>query len=194
MWSMQMAIVGAAVAGLAELPKGSRAILANPLVNNYQTKDERWLALCMLQPDVYWGGLCTAIGRVDLIDDERFATMDVRAANSGECVAELDKTFATRTLDEWRPILSSQPGQWDVINRVSDVLVDQQAVENGFVQTVDYGAGREMPLVSNPVQFDRTPPNLQPAPEFGADTDDILLSLGWDWDAILEAKASGAVF
>ena len=55
MWSMQMAIVGAAVAGLAELPKGSRAILANPLVNNYQTKDERWLALCMLQPDVYWG-------------------------------------------------------------------------------------------------------------------------------------------
>jgi crotonobetainyl-CoA:carnitine CoA-transferase CaiB-like acyl-CoA transferase len=194
MWSMQMAIVGAAVAGLTELPKGSRAILANPLVNNYKTKDERWLALCMLQPDVYWAGLCTAIGRVDLIDDERFATMDVRAENSRECVAELDTTFAGRTLDEWRPILSSQPGQWDVINRVSDVLVDQQAVENGFVQTVDYGDGRELPLVSNPVQFDRTPPNLTPAPEFGADTDDILLSLGWDWDAIIEAKASGAVF
>jgi crotonobetainyl-CoA:carnitine CoA-transferase CaiB-like acyl-CoA transferase len=193
MWSMQMAIVGAAVAGLAELPKASRAILTNPLVNNYRTKDERWIALCMLQPDVYWAGLCTAIGRVDLIDDERFATMDVRGANSGECIAELDKTFASRTLDEWRPILASQPGQWDVINRVSDVLVDPQAVENGFVQNVDYGDGREMPLVSNPVQFDRTPPHLQPAPEFGADTDDILLSLGWDWDAILEAKASGAV-
>jgi crotonobetainyl-CoA:carnitine CoA-transferase CaiB-like acyl-CoA transferase len=193
MWSMQMAIVGAAVAGLAELPKASRAILTNPLVNNYRTKDERWIALCMLQPDVYWAGLCTAIGRVDLIDDERFATMDVRGANSGECIAELDKTFASRTLDEWRPILASQPGQWDVVNRVSDVLVDPQAVENGFVQTVDYGDGREMPLVSNPVQFDRTPPHLQPAPEFGADTDDILLSLGWDWDAILEAKASGAV-
>jgi crotonobetainyl-CoA:carnitine CoA-transferase CaiB-like acyl-CoA transferase len=193
MWSMQMAIVGAAVAGLAELPKASRAILANPLVNNYQTKDERWIALCMLQPDVYWAGLCTAIGRVDLVDDERFATMDVRGANSAECVAELDTTFASRTLDEWRPILASQPGQWDVINRVSDVLVDPQAVENGFVQTVDYGDGREMPLVSNPVQFDRTPPHLEPAPEFGADTDEILLSLGWDWDAILEAKASGAV-
>jgi len=43
------------------------------------------------------------------------------------------------------------------------------------------------------VQFDRSPPALAPAPEFGADTDEILLSLGWDWDAILEAKASGAV-
>jgi crotonobetainyl-CoA:carnitine CoA-transferase CaiB-like acyl-CoA transferase len=194
MWSMQMAIVGAAVAGLAELPKPNRAISANPLVNNYKTKDDRWLALCMLQPDVYWAGLCTAIGRVDLIDDERFATGDVRGANNAECVAELDKTFAARTLEEWRPILSSQPGQWDVINRVSDVVVDQQAVANGFVQTVDYGKGREMPLIANPVQFDRTAPDLQPAPEFGSDTDEILLSLGWDWDAILEAKASGAVF
>jgi crotonobetainyl-CoA:carnitine CoA-transferase CaiB-like acyl-CoA transferase len=193
MWSMQMAIVGAAVAGLSELPKANRAVMANPLVNNYRTKDDRWIALCMLQPDVYWAGLCTAIGRVDLVDDERFATGDVRGANTAECVAELDKTFASRTLEEWRPILASQPGQWDVINRVSDVVVDQQAVANGFVQNVDYGKGREMPLISNPVQFDRTPPDLRPAPEFGADTDEILLSLGWDWDAILEAKASGAV-
>ena len=48
--------------------------------------------------------------------------------------------------------------------------------------------------IANPVQFDREPPELVPAPEFGADTDEILLSLGWDWDKIIEAKASGAVF
>ena len=71
--------------------------------------------------------------------------------------------------------------------------VDPQALANRFVQTVDYGGGRELPLIANPVQFDREAPELQPAPEFGADTDDILLSLGWDWDAIIEAKASGAV-
>jgi crotonobetainyl-CoA:carnitine CoA-transferase CaiB-like acyl-CoA transferase len=193
MWSMQMAIVGAAVAGLEELPKMNRTVMANPLVNNYETKDGRWVALCMLQPDVYWAPLCSAIGRVDLIDDERFATMDVRAQHAEECIAELDKTFVARTLDEWKPVLASQPGQWDVVNRVSDVAVDPQALANGFVQTVDYGGDRELPLIANPVQFDRTPPHLRPAPEFGADTDDILQSLGWDWDAIIEAKASGAV-
>ena len=80
-----------------------------------------------------------------------------------------------------------------MVNRVSDVANDPQALANGFVQTVDYGNGRELPLIANPVQFDRDPPDLAPAPEFGADTDDILLSLGWDRDAILEAKASGAV-
>src|SRR5207245_2419030 len=76
MWAMQMAIVGASVAGLAELPKMDRAVMGNPLVNIYKTKDERWLALCMLQPDLYWAPLCTAIGRADLIEDERFETMD----------------------------------------------------------------------------------------------------------------------
>ena len=193
MWSMQMGIVGAAVAGVPELPKMNRTTMPNPLVNTYRTKDDRWVALCMLQPDVYWAGLCVAIGRNDLVDDERFATIDVRAQHTAECVAELDKTFAERTLDDWKVALASQPGQWDVVNRVSDVANDPQALANGFVQTVDYGNGRELPLIANPVQFDRDPPDLAPAPEFGADTDDILLSLGWDWDAILEAKASGAV-
>jgi crotonobetainyl-CoA:carnitine CoA-transferase CaiB-like acyl-CoA transferase len=193
MWSMQMGIVGAAVAGLDELPKGDRMHTPNPLVNTYRTSDGRWLALCMLQPDVYWAGLCMAIGRKDLIDDERFATMTERAQHGPECVAELDKTFGTKSLEEWKPLLASQPGQWDVVNRVSDVRVDPQALANGFVQTVDYGNDRELPLVANPVQFDREPPELVPAPEFGADTDEILLSLGWDWDAIIEAKASGAV-
>ena len=90
--------------------------------------------------------------------------------------------------------MHTQPGQWDVVNRVSDLPVDPQAQANRFVQTVDYGKGRELPLIANPVQFDREPPELEPAPEFGADTDEILLSLGWDWDKIIEAKASGAVF
>ena len=155
---MQMGIVGAAVAGLDEMPKGDRTQVPNPLVNTYQTSDGRWIALCMLQPDVYWADFCMAIGRKDLIDDERFATGPVRAEHGAECVAELDKTFATKSLAEWKPLLATQPGQWDVVNRVSDMPVDPQALANRFVQTVDYGEGRELPLIANPVQFDREPP------------------------------------
>jgi crotonobetainyl-CoA:carnitine CoA-transferase CaiB-like acyl-CoA transferase len=193
MWSMQMAIVGAAVAGLDEMPKQTRTNVPNPLVNTYCTSDGRWVALCMLQPDVYWEPFCRAIGRDDLVDDPRFATGPERAAHGTEAVTELDRTFATKTLAEWKPILAAQRGQWDVVNKVSDVLVDPQAVANGFVQRLDYGEGRELPLIANPVQFDREAPALRPAPEFGSDTDEILLGLGWDWDRIIEAKTSGAV-
>jgi crotonobetainyl-CoA:carnitine CoA-transferase CaiB-like acyl-CoA transferase len=74
-----------------------------------------------------------------------------------------------------------------------EVFDDPQAQANGFVQYVDYGDGRVLPLVASPVQFDRTAPELVPAPEFGADTDEVLASIGMDEEAIIGAKISGAV-
>lgn len=194
MWAMQMGIVGAAVAAAA--PTGAASVaprIANPLVNNYKTSDGRWVALCMLQRDLYWEGLCAAIGRDDLLADPRFAAPDDRTANAGDMVAELEKTFETESLAHWRETLGRQRGQWDVVRLVSEVGQDPQAVFNGFIQHVDYGSDRSLPLVANPVQFDRTPPELRPAPEFAGDTDNILAALGMDEAAIIEAKVSGGV-
>jgi len=194
MWAMQMGIVGAAVAAAApSSPDAAAPRVANPLVNNYRTSDGRWVALCMLQRDAYWDGLCEVIGRRDLLADERFATPESRTANGADMVAELEKTFATKTLAQWREVLARQRGQWDVVRLVSEVGEDPQAVFNGFVQHVDYGSGRRLPLVANPVQFDRTPPILGPAPSFGADTESVLAELGMDETAIIEAKISGGV-
>jgi crotonobetainyl-CoA:carnitine CoA-transferase CaiB-like acyl-CoA transferase len=192
MWAMQMGIVGAAVA--AEAPAAPLfAAVANPLVNNYKTSDDRWVALCMLQPDLYWEGVCQAIGRDDLLSDPRFATPAERSSHTDEMVAELEKTFAGQPLAHWREVLPGQRGQWDVVKLVSEVGSDPQALANGFIQDVSYSRGRTLPLVANPIQFDRTSPSLQPAPEFSADADQILAGLGMDSEAILQAKISGAV-
>ncbi len=193
MWAMQMAIVGAHQAGIPEMPKSTRQTAFNPLVNNYPTSDGRWVALCMLQPDVYWEGLCRAIGREDLVTDPRFSTAEARAQNVRDCVAELDKTFLAHPLEHWRQVLSTQRGQWDVVQRAGDLVEDPQAQANGFVQTVTYEGGHVLPLVSTPVLFDRQAPRLSPAPELSADADAILASLGWDEERIIEAKVRGAV-
>ena len=50
-----------------------------------------------------------------------------------------------------------------------------------------------LPLISSPAQFDRTPNPLGRAPEFGADTDDMLAELGFDSDEVMQAKIDGAV-
>lgn len=194
MWAMQMGIVGAAVAQASPAgPAAAAPTVANPLVSNYKTSDGRWVALCMLQRDLYWDGLFEAIGRADLLSDPRFTTPEDRTANGTEVVAELVKTFETETLAHWREVLSHQRGQWDVVRLVSEVGDDPQAVVNGFIQRVDYGQGRALPIVANPVQFDRTPPEIRPAPEFAADTDRILEALGMDEAAIIDAKVSGGV-
>jgi crotonobetainyl-CoA:carnitine CoA-transferase CaiB-like acyl-CoA transferase len=209
MWAMQMGSVGAAVT-MASSPEMAEMIknppppapsdgsipppmVFNPLVNNYQTSDNRWVALCMLQPDLYFAGLVTAVGRADMIDDPRFATPADRAANAGDIVEELNKAFAGMTLAEARAALDTQKGQWDVVNRPVDLLDDPAGRANSFVQDVDYGNGRALPLFHSPVHFDRTPTTLTPAPDFGGDTDEILASIGMDEEAALQAKISGAV-
>jgi crotonobetainyl-CoA:carnitine CoA-transferase CaiB-like acyl-CoA transferase len=166
--------------------------LFNPLVGNYRTSDDRWVSLCMLQRDKYWDGVLVALGREDLRADARFATPDALSGHIGDAAAELQETIGAMTLAAACAALSSQPGQWDVMQTVLELPHDAQATANGFVQQVAYG-DVSLPLVASPAQFDRTPPHLGPAPEFGADTDDVLESLGMDMDAIIEAKIDGAV-
>jgi crotonobetainyl-CoA:carnitine CoA-transferase CaiB-like acyl-CoA transferase len=194
MWAMQMAIVGASQAGLPIMPKfGGRDSAFNPLVNNYPTADNRWIALCMLQPDVYWADFCRSIGRDDLVSDPRFADSEARATNVKQVVAELDKTFLARPLEYWKRALSTQRGQWDVLQLPADLVEDPQAMANDYIQTVHYPGGHTLPLVSTPIRFDRVPPTLTPAPEFSADADQILESVGWSEERIMEAKITGAV-
>jgi len=193
MWALQPGIVGSTLAGVKELPKMSRNAAPNPLVNNYRSSDGRFLALCMLQGQRYWPGFCEAIGRPDLITEERFATDAARAANIDACVAVLDEVFATRTLAEWTAILATQPGQWDVVQQAGELAADPQVVANGYMQTVDYGDGRSIAMVSSPVQFGREPSAIRPAPGLGAHSDEVLAELGLTEDQIIDAKVAGIV-
>jgi crotonobetainyl-CoA:carnitine CoA-transferase CaiB-like acyl-CoA transferase len=206
-WCMQMSAVGSAVMAAmrgdapteaaADLPEPEmppmEAVVLNPLVYNYKTRDERWIAMCMLQPDRYWEGLVRAIGREDLLTDDRFADPATRWADPGAIAEELQRTFLAHPLAHWREALATQPGQWDVVQLVSDLLDDPQLRVNGYVQEVDYGGGRHLPLFTSPVHFDRSAPVLEPAPDFGNDTDEVLASLGWGEEEILQAKIDGAV-
>src|SRR5262249_47984617 len=45
----------------------------NPLVSNYRTKDDRWIALCCLQAGKYWAEACAVLDRAEFANDERFA-------------------------------------------------------------------------------------------------------------------------
>jgi crotonobetainyl-CoA:carnitine CoA-transferase CaiB-like acyl-CoA transferase len=193
LWAMQGAVAGSAVAGTAELPRRARIENTNPLVLAYPTADGRFVALMMLGSDRYWPGLCDAIGRPDLLSDVRFASARDRAAHSAECVAELDTVFSARPLAHWRAALARQEGPWAVVAHAAEARSDGQARVNGYVQDVDYGDGRSIPMIAAPVQLDETAPTLRPAPEHGAHTEEVLLEMGYDWESINELKTSGAI-
>lgn len=194
MWSMQRAIAQATDEGIGRFPRPVKDQPNNVLVNNYRTSDNRFLALCMLQADKFWARLCEVAGRPDLGSDPRFVDSRARNENLAECVAELKALFASKTLAEWRKILSRQDGQWDAVQHVGEIAQDGQVQANGYVQTVAVTAGRTIPMISVPMQFDGAPLPARRAPDLGADSDAILAGLGYDEHAIIDLKVAGVVF
>jgi len=175
------------------LPRPGRTEVTNPLVNAYCTRDGRFLSLCMLQSERYWQRFCELVGRHDLLKDPRFETDKARSRNAAVCIGELDALFRTKTLAEWCEILERQDGQWDVVQHVGELKNDRQVEANGYMQPVDYGDGRILNMVSVPAQFDGVPLPARPAPELGAHSEEILTSLGYDQERIIELKVAGVV-
>ena len=176
-----------------EMPSFDRRQAPNPIVNSYRTKDERWVFLNMLQPDRFWSDLCRHIDRLDLVTDPRFENGMARFQHREECVAELAKTFASRTLDEWRTALATVEGVWAPMQTAKEVGHDAQALANGYLAEVARGDGTTFTLVASPVQFDETPPRLVPAPEMAQHTEEVLLAAGYTWEELASLKESGAI-
>ena len=192
-WAMQAALMGANLTESDELRPIARDAQANPIGMHYATHDQRFVKLSMVDSDRYWAGFCEAIGRDDLIGDPRFTDAAARARNSRVCVEILDAEFAARPLAEWREALGRQRGPWSVVQVVGELEDDRQALENGYLQAVDWGQGRKLTLTPAPVQFDEATPKLARAPELGEHTDEVLLELGYDREAIARLKRLGAV-
>jgi crotonobetainyl-CoA:carnitine CoA-transferase CaiB-like acyl-CoA transferase len=197
MWQMNPSITAAGLFGAPEpkqfAPDIRREPVGNPVVNIYRTKDQRFIQLVFLQSDRHWPELCAALGRDELITDPRFATADARAANSVECQQELDHEFGSRTYDELRSILNATTGIWSPIQEASALLDDPQAIANGYLRPID-ATGGPLQVVANPIVFDETQPDLERAPELGEHTDETLLDLGYDWDALIALKERGVIY
>jgi crotonobetainyl-CoA:carnitine CoA-transferase CaiB-like acyl-CoA transferase len=165
----------------------------NPLIDCYQAGDGRWFWLLLLQGDRHWPDLCRAIEREDLLEDDRFADIGRRGLNAPALVDELDKVFATKSLDEWSQAFDRENVWWAPVNSISDVVSDPVAQEAGAFVDVP---GPEGPIqgVATPADFYGTP--WQPrgyVPELGQHTEEILLELDYDWDKIVALKESGTI-
>ncbi len=188
LWAMGMSVSGSSVLDVDELPAPDRTQTANPLTNVYRTKDGHFVALGFLQADRYWAELCILVDRLDWVVDERFDTMQSRAANSEACVKMLDELFAERDLAEWEDLLSRQQGQWDVFLKAGEVRHDEQVQANEFAQLIQHDGDGKVVLVPAPAQFGGEVSKLGRGPALGADTDVLLAELGYDATAVADLR------
>ncbi|MFD0364672.1 CaiB/BaiF CoA transferase family protein [Nocardia sp. GCM10030253] len=169
-------------------PLGAHGSPTNPLSGLYVTADGRYLSFVMMQPAKFWADVCKHIDRPELAQDPRFADGAQLAANTAAAVGILQEVIATRTLAEWSERFATLAGPWAPVQDSRQVADDAQVRANDYLVR----AG-ELELVANPVQFDLTAADTGAAPEFAAQTADVLFELGLDWDRIIALKTAGVV-
>ncbi len=156
---------------------------------------DQWVAI-VCADDVDWGRLARAIGRPDLADDPRFATLAARKANEDQLEAAITLWTSTRRAAEVERVLQ-QAGI------AAAVVADNMylASEDPAYQERDYFVYRDHPEVGKrqhcgmPWQLSRTATKVRAAaPTIGQHTDKILSGLlGYDTDRIAKLRAQGAL-
>jgi crotonobetainyl-CoA:carnitine CoA-transferase CaiB-like acyl-CoA transferase len=191
LWTMGPDIVSAPYFG--DPKRTDRTQPGNVIANSYKTADDRWLYLVCLQSDRFWPEVCTVIERTDLIHDVRYENATVRHANRVECVAELDKAFATRTLADWKQRFDGFSGVWAPVQSYTEIHEHEQIQVNSYLPEITDNNGLTFRIVAPPMQFDDQPTAPRSgAPEIGADTEFVLVDAGLDWDEISDMRERGA--
>ena len=130
--------------------------------------------------DSEWSGMCRALDREDLIEDERFKTAAARVQNVAE-----RRTIMTDEIAKWptTEILTRLDGEGvpsaPVLSR-TEVIEDAQVIENRTIEIHDDAVLGPVRQPRPAARFDLTPSEIQAmAPYLGADNAAILGELGY---------------
>jgi len=189
-WMMASDIETALITGFGWVPTGR--LVPNPLWNHYQAKDGKWFHLVMIQADRFWPQFCAAIGEPELAKDERYDGIVKRGKRAAELIDRLDRTFATKTRDEWAALFDRHELIWAPVQTLLEASRDPQAIALGMYEKIRHRSGRDISLVKSPVEFGATPAAIhRGAPELGEHTEEVLLEHGYGWDDIARLREKG---
>jgi crotonobetainyl-CoA:carnitine CoA-transferase CaiB-like acyl-CoA transferase len=141
-----------------------------------------------------WPRFCQVIGRPDLVEDPRFATLRDRVRNRKELWRVLDEHFSQRPTAEWMAVLEEADFLCAPAYDYTQVMEEPHFYEAGYL--VEYPHPRLGPLtmVNFPIKFSESPAAIQgPEPEMGEHTEEVLTSLGYSPQEIEALREEGVV-
>lgn len=161
---------------------------SNPLFTVYQTSDG-WIAIAALQQH-QWPAIAERVGLTHLLDDPRFAKFVDVLKNRDDFRPFFAEHMKTKTTKEWFVALRGCGAWVSPVNRLEDLATDENILENEYLVTYDDG------FVGPPTVFDVDGFKgvRGSTAEYSEHTDEILERLGYDDEAVLNLRTSGAIW
>jgi crotonobetainyl-CoA:carnitine CoA-transferase CaiB-like acyl-CoA transferase len=162
----------------------------------YRTADDGWICVAAVTED-QWRRLATALGRADLLTDERFTTAPARRRGRPQLEQELQTVFLTGPASHWTSLLDEAgvPHQIPVDTDDGRLLLrDEVNVSLGLVADYEHGLLGRLRQFGQLVQLSDTPGHIAgPPPLVGEHTRQVLRAAGYrdpDIDALITRGAA----
>jgi crotonobetainyl-CoA:carnitine CoA-transferase CaiB-like acyl-CoA transferase len=140
-----------------------------------------------------WLELARVLDLPELLEDPRFADVDLRTEHRDEVNALVASRLHTRTTAEWIADLEAAGVPAGPVNDVGEVFADTQVQHLGIVQPVQHPEMGELRLIGNAATLAGLPRALRTAaPAAGEHTSEILAELGLSADDIERLRGEGA--
>jgi crotonobetainyl-CoA:carnitine CoA-transferase CaiB-like acyl-CoA transferase len=157
----------------------------------YKTKDGYIAILPYL--DSHWETFCKLSGRLDLLEDPRFRTLNDRVTNIDATYEETAKTMVTRTTAEWFTLFGESSVPTNAVNTLEGLARDPHLEAVGFWQEMEHPTEGRLRMTKFPYNFSETPADVRlPPPRLGEHSSEILREAGLSADEIESLIKSGA--
>ena len=158
-------------------PLGTRHPVTAPF-QAFQTRDGYITVALIEGRKERWPLMCSALDRVDLIDDPRFNTGWVRSQNYDELEPILTEAMLEKTSQEWLEELEALGIPCGPVNTIDKVAQDPQVLHRGMIRDVPHPRLGTVRMLDTPVKLSRTPGGGGvPAPELGEHSAQVLREL-----------------
>jgi crotonobetainyl-CoA:carnitine CoA-transferase CaiB-like acyl-CoA transferase len=143
--------------------------------------------------DANWRTFFELSGRLDLLEDPRYATLASRLANIEPLYEELGTIVATRTNAAWLEALEGANVPAMVVNTLETLLQDPHLEATGFWKIVEHPTEGTLRTTDIPTTYSETPGAIRRLPpRCGEHSLEILREFGFPQQEIDTMLASGA--
>jgi crotonobetainyl-CoA:carnitine CoA-transferase CaiB-like acyl-CoA transferase len=180
-------MIAASLCGAQFNEKVPREQAVNFTYSYYMPNDGRPFKLNIHDYAKGWAPFCNAVGRSDLINDPRFATIDVRVKHMTELFVIFDEIIAQHDSAYWVKALTEHDIPFSLISSYEEIAADRQMAETNVFVDVDHPKYGHFRTVDSPFTIDESEKvKAGAAPELGEHTRLILGDMGYSEGKIKE--------